>query len=91
MESAAENKSDDQMFEVYPNPSTENWAEVHFSPVESNGHLSVSDMNGSIVYSTTLNEGDYRKRIDVPYISGAYIVRLVTAKRTETQRWVVTL
>lgn len=91
MEMAFGSAGEDQMFEVYPNPSVENWAEVKFSPVETNGTLSVFDLNGSVVYSTSVQEGDYRKRIDVPYVSGTYIVRLVTSTRTEAQRWTVTL
>lgn len=90
-EMVSESVSEDQIFEVFPNPSVENWAEVQFSPVQTPGVLSVFDLNGSIVYSTQLKAGDYRKRVDVPYVSGTYVVRLITESRAETKRWIVTL
>ncbi|MDP2387771.1 MAG: T9SS type A sorting domain-containing protein [Bacteroidota bacterium] len=80
---------------IYPNPSFDNNAKLHFEIMEeSEVSMEVSDLSGKIIFSsaeeTTFNLGSYDlDLIGIPVYNGVFIVKIKIGQEKYYLKWVV--
>lgn len=80
---------------IYPNPSFDNNAKLHFEIMEeSEVNMEVSDLSGKIIFTsaeeTTFNLGSYDlDLIGIPVYNGVFIVKIKIGQETYYLKWVV--
>ena len=74
------------MFRVYPNPSNGIF-NVRISEYVGNVNFTVVDLNGRVVYSTSVKDFSLEKSLDLNQLqSGMYLLKIATPEATHTQK-----
>ena len=76
---------------VYPNPASDELF-VQFEALASDYTVSISDLQGRMVYSTSLNGVSGTQNVSVPvkeFSKGSYIVNVTSMGVTKTQHVVI--
>jgi hypothetical protein len=77
---------DPESFYLQPNPA-ENFTEITNFPLHVDDEISISDLNGKILYSKIITKEANNERLDVEGLhSGFYIIRISTEKKIYTSK-----
>jgi hypothetical protein len=82
----SENSVVNNTINIYPNPS--NNGIVNVTNISSNGLLSIIDLNGKVVFSTTLQSADNQK-IETNLSKGVYLLQIKSAESIKQVKWIV--
>lgn len=75
-------------FDVYPNPAID-FINLQFADIQHGISVSISDMNGRIIFSQSSNSSSQLVKIPVENLSqGVYILHIVTDKSKLTSRFI---
>ena len=86
--SVSENAIRQPMFNVTPNPLSDNFITLTFSsPLDSKSTITINDILGREVYRTAINQGIPQVKVLLPNLDGGiYYVRLKTGNYTASQK-----
>jgi hypothetical protein len=77
------------MFIIYPNPSN-SMATVKVEDLHSSAKVTVTDINGKLIETLTINAGDDKAEFDVAnYTDGTYLVRVVADGINRVEKLIV--
>ncbi len=81
--------AENRYFSLFPNPAT-NHCEIRTSPLEHQGKLTVSNLQGQLIYHSTLPAASTSEVIDVStWPAGIYFVKLESAQGSVVRKLVV--
>ena len=74
---------------IYPNPSKNPSMTVLYPPTEKDGTLEIFNSSGHLMLTRQLPSGSNKAVIDVDFVSGTYIVKLIAADWIDSSLWVL--
>jgi hypothetical protein len=78
-----------ESFKLFPNPA-DDYVELKFLPLGSNGKLTVCDLTGKVVYVELLSQSQLQAKIQTAHLGqGIYFVALETNKGRSVQKLVI--
>ena len=74
---------------IFPNPSKNPSMTVLYPPTEKDGTLEIFNSSGHLMLTRQLPSGSNKAVIDVDFVPGTYIVKLIAADWIESSLWVL--